>query len=1271
MLKNRLRNHLLTGVLAAAMTVTLTPANEIMAWADVSPGDGAAEIVSEEGEAPEENPDEEVPAAVDESAPDAAVGQESGGEADPVLSVQDGESTLTEELIKNEFFKGWNVSVSGVGTDNLLVTLNSDVHEGTGVSSANIGENTGRITVDLNGHSVYMEKNEAFEIQKGNHVTIVSTGGASTLDQKSSYEYVIRHYGRDEDAGSLTLGPNLSIHSAGGGIRTFDAPVTLNNVTVETSRDVALYSDGGDIVINNDSDHPVAFRNYTNPEEPLDDVYASCLIQTSEKVTLSDGTDIDAGRNIGLDRDAILCDSFECGEGAVIRGGSVVYSEELGYTPSEAGHALMCDEARIGDKSSLYGGDGTKVPHSLGISSGKAIYCKESLIIGEGCTITGGHAGDSGDSYTTKGDTDKEYTGGDSYTVIEADFAVVTIGDNTTITQFDAGNGYDKGGNCKTAVTAGKIDIGKNVTIKAGNGGNSSPEGTASSYYGMGGNALYIAEGDVASTIASGTVITGGNGGNGKYGSYGGRGIVTCSSGIEVNGATITGGNGGKGSSGAGGPGERGVYIDPGYGVVCQAVLRGCSITGGNGGSSEYGKGGDGRPAIDFDHYNGKLEIYDCPKICSGNGGNGGKDGGTVLSAISGPEIYIADSHVYGGATGKSTSTGDAGEACPVVEGRKSIEITGSLITGNTEDTWASLNGPLVELHTRDGVTGYVTIRYSKIIDLVDNETTFKKSVVETDKDSTLTVENSEITGLGRGAVSACGKIMIDENSKIAGSPTAFTFYNYDNTGGYIRTTDITDTSKDESSVGVFSLDRKDHTLNIKRNGLIRDYKFEVPAENGDGWMSLAPGYIISTTSDRIEISMYDNPVVRVTGLYHENEYELATYRADEDPTVNISFYMGLEGVTQIEPQKIKAGTKATKPAEPMADGYVFMDWYTDPTHETLFDFGLPVNENTTVYGYWEAGETTDPEPVIDTVTVEFDMGLEGVAQIEKQEIEKGSTATEPEKPTAKGYDFKGWYSDSEHKTLFDFTKPVDENTVLYAYWVVHKEDDPNPGPNGGGGGRGSGGGSASTPAGTVIPETPVPTTENPVPTTETPGTDVSFTDVPATAWFADAVRFVVNNGCMKGLSATEFGPDVEMNRGMVVTILYRLAGSPVITTASSFNDVKAGMYYADAVAWASSNGIVKGFEDNTFRPDQKISREDLVTMLYRYETFTGADVSVAEGVDLSAFGDAAQIGDYAVDSIKWACSKGLITGFEDGTIRPEGFATRAQVAVMLQRLMK
>ena len=176
------------------------------------------------------------------------------------------------------------------------------------------------------------------------------------------------------------------------------------------------------------------------------------------------------------------------------------------------------------------------------------------------------------------------------------------------------------------------------------------------------------------------------------------------------------------------------------------------------------------------------------------------------------------------------------------------------------------------------------------------------------------------------------------------------------------------------------------------------------------------------------------------------------------------------------------------------------------------------------------------------------------------------------------------------------------------------------------------------------------------------------FGDVDDGDWFADAVRFVYANGMMNGVSETDFAPHAATSRSMIVTILYRMEGEPVVDYAMDFTDVASDAYYTEAVRWAASKGIVGGYGNGLFGANDDVTREQLAAILYRYAACQGYDVS--QRADLSGFGDASSISGYAQEALSWAHAQGLVLGFEDGSLRPQGTASRAQIAAVLMRFL-
>ena len=183
---------------------------------------------------------------------------------------------------------------------------------------------------------------------------------------------------------------------------------------------------------------------------------------------------------------------------------------------------------------------------------------------------------------------------------------------------------------------------------------------------------------------------------------------------------------------------------------------------------------------------------------------------------------------------------------------------------------------------------------------------------------------------------------------------------------------------------------------------------------------------------------------------------------------------------------------------------------------------------------------------------------------------------------------------------------------------------------------------------------------------TQEPAPAEPFPDVDENDWFYDEVVYVYENGLMNGVENNRFAPNTATNRAMLATILYRLAGEPAVSGDLPFTDVAAGTWYTDAVLWAAQNGIVNGLGENTFAPMNTLTREQLVTMLYRYAEAEGYDVSAA--ADLSGYPDAGKVQPYAQEAMSWAVAEGIVAGMEDGTLNPAGNATRAQIATILMR---
>ena len=180
-----------------------------------------------------------------------------------------------------------------------------------------------------------------------------------------------------------------------------------------------------------------------------------------------------------------------------------------------------------------------------------------------------------------------------------------------------------------------------------------------------------------------------------------------------------------------------------------------------------------------------------------------------------------------------------------------------------------------------------------------------------------------------------------------------------------------------------------------------------------------------------------------------------------------------------------------------------------------------------------------------------------------------------------------------------------------------------------------------------------------------------AFGDLTATAWYHDGVHYCLENGLMRGVSGGKFLPDGSTTRAQLVTILWRLEGSPETTGAVRFGDVAGGAWYTEAVRWAVGCGVVKGYDNECFGPDDAVTREQMAAILYRYAQHKGYDVSAGEDTNILSFDDAFAVSEYAIPAMQWACGSGMVHGIaRDGgmLLAPGATTTRAQTATLLMR---
>ena len=179
------------------------------------------------------------------------------------------------------------------------------------------------------------------------------------------------------------------------------------------------------------------------------------------------------------------------------------------------------------------------------------------------------------------------------------------------------------------------------------------------------------------------------------------------------------------------------------------------------------------------------------------------------------------------------------------------------------------------------------------------------------------------------------------------------------------------------------------------------------------------------------------------------------------------------------------------------------------------------------------------------------------------------------------------------------------------------------------------------------------------------------FADAAPTAWYHDGVHYCIENGLMQGVSTAKFLPDGSTTRAQLVTILWRLEGSPEPADTVSFGDIADGAWYAKAVRWAAGSGVVKGYDNGNIGPDDAVTREQMVTILYRFAQHKGYDVSAGEDTNILSFNDALTVSEYAIPVMQWACGSGMVNGIaQEGEmfLAPKDTTTRAQIATLMMR---
>lgn len=321
----------------------------------------------------------------------------------------------------------------------------------------------------------------------------------------------------------------------------------------------------------------------------------------------------------------------------------------------------------------------------------------------------------------------------------------------------------------------------------------------------------------------------------------------------------------------------------------------------------------------------------------------------------------------------------------------------------------------------------------------------------------------------------------------------------------------------------------------------------------------------------------------------------------------------------------------------PTRSGYVFDGWFTQETDGEEVTTDTVFIEETTIYAHWSYA----PTPVSPSYRVTVEDTVNGEAESSRSWASKDTTITLTVVPDD-GYELASLtitksngdevqFTDKGNGK-FTFTMPGSNVTVEAIFKAITPGYD-------------------DCPQDETCPIWP-------------------FTDASTTVWYHDGVHFCIDEGLMEGYGGDLFGPNDTLSRAQLCQIVYNMEGQPDVTGDSVFTDVADGAWYADAVTWAAENGIVGGYGNGKFGPDAPITREQLVTMFYRYAQSKGYDTTQG-GMAIREYADFEQISDYAVEAMTWAVNTGLISGTSTTTLSPQGEATRAQVATILMRFIE
>ena len=404
---------------------------------------------------------------------------------------------------------------------------------------------------------------------------------------------------------------------------------------------------------------------------------------------------------------------------------------------------------------------------------------------------------------------------------------------------------------------------------------------------------------------------------------------------------------------------------------------------------------------------------------------------------------------------------------------------------------------------------------------------------------------------------------------------------------------------------------------------------------------------VIGNLVEAVGLASYDNTFVLSDGtpvyprIRIRNRADVVC-TAGETPVETWSITYVTDGgtINGEYPTTYTKGTVTVLPTDVTKDGYTFLGWFNAAEGgDKVTQIEATETGNKTFYAYWQKNET----PVKTwSITYVADGGV--INGSYPTSYVEGTVTVLPTNVTKPGYTFLGWFTAASGGVQVKQIEATETGEkTFYARWQKNVLPPPPITP-----------GTPSAPVTPAKPAAPV---------------GLPFADVSGSDWFYNDVRYVYEKGIMDGTGIDRFSPNAPLTRAMIVTILYRMAGSPSVSGSSDFTDVAAGKWFAKAVAWAAANGIVNGYGSGLFGPNDPVTREQLAAILYRYAVYGGMTAVTLEE-NLGGFADTAQLSAYAIQAMNWAVGQGLINGSGSNLV-PKAQATRAQVAAIIHRYLE